>query len=375
MQNGRSDMTASRNPFTPTFGVVPFVMAGRDEQISNILNALDNGPGDPNLSTIFIGARGTGKTALLMYLARQAQQYGWIAVSVSALPGMLEDIYEQSLEKARGFVSSENQHHLAGVNDGGVFGVSWERSSPETGNWRTRMTRLLNELEEHNVGLLITVDEVRVTLDEMVALAATYQLFVGEGRRIGLLMAGLPHQVSALLRNENISFLRRAVQYHMERIPDYEVIDALRKTIEAEGRTASDQELARMAEASQGFPYMIQLVGSRVWSQHPEMKRISSQDVKRGIDMARNDMRTRVLDATYRELSEGDLRFLEAMLEDEGASRVSDIAHRLGVSSGYAAQYKRRLLEQGVIGERGRGIVDFDIPFFREYLEGMRSSE
>lgn len=83
----------------------------------------------------------------------------------------------------------------------------------------------------------------------------------------------------------------------------------------------------------------------------------------------------RVLDATYRELSEGDLRFLTAMLEDEGASRVSDIAHRLGVSSGYAAQYKRRLLEQGVIGERGRGIVDFDIPFFREYLEGMRSSE
>ncbi|MDN0069557.1 winged helix-turn-helix domain-containing protein [Collinsella ihumii] len=82
-----------------------------------------------------------------------------------------------------------------------------------------------------------------------------------------------------------------------------------------------------------------------------------------------------MLDATYRELSEDDLRFLTAMLEDEGASRVSDIAHRLGVSSGYAAQYKRRLLEQGVIGERGRGIVDFDIPFFREYLEGMEKSD
>ena len=82
-----------------------------------------------------------------------------------------------------------------------------------------------------------------------------------------------------------------------------------------------------------------------------------------------------MLDATYQELSEGDLRFLTAMLEDEGASRVSDIAHRLGVTSGYAAQYKRRLLEQGVIGERGRGIIDFDIPFFREYLEGLEKSD
>ena len=42
-------MTVPRNPFTPTFGVVPSVMAGRDEQINSILNALDNGPGDPNL--------------------------------------------------------------------------------------------------------------------------------------------------------------------------------------------------------------------------------------------------------------------------------------------------------------------------------------
>ena len=48
---------------------------------------------------------------------------------------------------------------------------------------------------------------------------------------------------------------------------------------------------------------------------------------------------------------------------------------RLEASSGYAAQYKRRLLEQGIIGERGRGIVDFDIPFFRGCLEGMEKGD
>jgi len=32
------------------------------------------------------------------------------------------------------------------------------------------------------------------------------------------------------------------------------------------------------------------------------------------------------------------------------------------------SQYKRRLLEDGVIGERGRGLVGFDIPAFREFL-------
>lgn len=39
----------------------------------------------------------------------------------------------------------------------------------------------------------------------------------------------------------------------------------------------------------------------------------------------------------------------------------------MGVASNYASQYKR-LLEDGVIGERGRGLVGFDIPAFREFL-------
>lgn len=47
-------MAQQRNPFTPTFGVVPPFMAGRDYLIDDVLSALDNGPGDPNLSTVFI---------------------------------------------------------------------------------------------------------------------------------------------------------------------------------------------------------------------------------------------------------------------------------------------------------------------------------
>ena len=48
-------------------------------------------------------------------------------------------------------------------------------------------------------------------------------------------------------------------------------------------------------------------------------------------------------------------------------SHVSDIASRMGVSNGYASKYKTRLLAAGVIGERARGVVGFDIPGFKEY--------
>ena len=72
--------------------------------------------------------------------------------------------------------------------------------------------------------------------------------------------------------------------------------------------------------------------------------------------------------STLRDLSAKDIDFLQAMLEDEGGSRMADVARRMGVSSSYASQYRLRLIDQGVIGERGRGRVWFDIPGFDSYL-------
>ena len=51
---------STKNPFTPTFGRVPELLAGRREIVEEMAEAFDNGPGDPNLSTSYTGARGTG---------------------------------------------------------------------------------------------------------------------------------------------------------------------------------------------------------------------------------------------------------------------------------------------------------------------------
>lgn len=357
----------ARNPFTPTFGSVPPFMAGREHIVSNIVQGFDNGPGDPNLSTIFVGARGTGKTALLTYLSQEARQHGWVSANVSAMPGMLDDILERATESASELVSNPSQRRLTGATLGPVS-LSWTWRDPHVGNWRTRMNTLMKELDRLGTGLLITVDEVRVDLDEMLQLASVYQHFVREGRRVALLMAGLPYKVSSLLREDSVSFLRRAQLHQLGRIADAEIADALSKTVRQAGRELAVEALDESIRAIEGFPYMMQLVGYRSWNVRPNERTISVPDVREGASLARLEMRDRILETTYRELSDGDLRFLRAMLPDEHESRLSDIARRMGVTSSYASQYRRRLLEEGVIGERGRGVVGFDIPAFREFL-------
>lgn len=94
------------------------------------------------------------------------------------------------------------------------------------------MSDIIDQLNEAGTGLLVTVDEVDPTLDEMIQLAATYQHFVTDGKRVALLMAGLPNNVSTLLNHKTVSFLRRAQQYHLGRIADYDVREALIRTIQ-----------------------------------------------------------------------------------------------------------------------------------------------
>lgn len=360
---------STKNPFTPTFGRVPELLAGRREIIEEMAEAFDNGPGDPNLSTIYTGARGTGKTALLLYLSRIAAAHGWIAVNVTAIPGMLEDIIERTVDAASQFIDPAASAHLRALSIGQLIGVEWERAEAPRGNWRTRMGQMLDALDAQGVGVLITVDEVQPDLDEMIQLAAVYQHFVGEERRVALLLAGLPGKVSALLRNESVSFLRRANRHRLGNLSTADAAEGIRLTVEEAGRTIDPQAVALAADESRGFPYLMQLAGYHSWAQHPDRPEVSLADVQAGSALAHRDFTERILEATYYDLSPKDLLFLRAMLLDPEESRLTDIASRLGEASNYTSTYKRRLIEQGVIGERGPSYVAFELPGFRDYLQ------
>lgn len=70
-----------------------------------------------------------------------------------------------------------------------------------------------------------------------------------------------------------------------------------------------------------------------------------------------------------------DRLFLTAMAVDPGPSRMADIADRLGVSSTYASQYRLRLLAAEVIASAGHGLVRFELPYLRDYLQDHPGTE
>jgi hypothetical protein len=234
--------------------------------------------------------------------------------------------------------------------------------------WRQRMTALITALNDRGVGVLITVDEVHARVDELRRLAATYQHFVREDLDVAIALAGLPSAVSALLNDDVLTFLRRAHRTTLEDVDLDAVGAALGETIRVNGRSIAPDLLARAAEATLGYPFLIQLVGFHVWRQHPDVMEISEEDVESGIVGARRRLGTTVHEASLADLSAVDRTFLVAMAQDQHPSRLAVIAGRMGVDANYASQYRARLIEAGVIESAGHGRVTFTVPYLRDYL-------
>ena len=230
------------------------------------------------------------------------------------------------------------------------------------------MIKYIELLAEHQIGLLLTVDEIDVRQPEMTELVADFQHFIREKRNIALIMAGLPGKTLQMFHDDSISFVRRAFQHILEPIHISDVKATIKKTIEASGKKIDVDALETAAAFSEGFPFLIQLTGYHAWRQSDIKKTISLIDVERGIESSEEYMDRMILDTTVRELSEGDRAFLLAMLPDEAESKMNNISKRLGVSSNLAGQYRLRLIKQGIIEEYGRGKVQFSMPLLKKYL-------
>jgi energy-coupling factor transporter ATP-binding protein EcfA2 len=359
-------MATYSNPFTPVFGFEPPFLAGRTQLIANVLKGLENAPGDPNRITIFTGPRGSGKTVLLTTIASRAEEMGWISIHTSASNQMLDQFIEQLERRASAFIEKAPSSRITGVQVSGV-GIQRELVEEKRRTWRAEMDDYLDMLAKHDVGLLFTIDEVSADYPEMVEFVSTFQFFIRENRNVALLMAGLPNKVMQMFQNPSISFLRRAFLRTLDPISLPEVRTTIKKTVELAGRQIAPAALEKAALSTDGFPFMIQLIGYHAFNQS-DRKTITAADVEAGIADAKHDMENMILNASIYALSDGDMRFLLAMLEDENESRVSEVAKRMQTSASNASHYKRRLVNQGVLADAGRGKVTFGMPMLKELL-------
>ncbi|AKV59524.1 AAA family ATPase [Corynebacterium riegelii] len=375
-----------KNPFTATVGKTPLVLAGRDEYLHDFDAAIQDGPGSHERISIITGPRGVGKTVLLNEFEEVAKAHTWHVISETTTRGFNDRIRDRAFNLLQE-LSSEPKRRLSSVNTP-WFGLATEPVSgfSPTPTLRSVLDELLGRQAEidarHNqepVGLLITLDELHYAhMDEIIEFGTTVQHLVREDREIAVAMAGIPGAIKPLLAADEgrnpVTFLRRANRIETGMVSIEEVRRALEETTAQVGVTWSSDALDTASMATGGYPFMIQLVGQHAFRNLSGSK-IDEDAVSLGIGAARRKLGQLVHEPSIADLSEVDRTFLTAMSTDDGPSRMSDIAARMGVDAQYAGTYRKRLIDAEMIRPTSHGYVDYELPYMREYLRSHHAAD
>jgi len=190
------------------------------------------------------------------------------------------------------------------------------------------------------------------------------------------MLAGLPGSKELVSTYKGCTFMRRVSDMRLDSLLVSETYDAFRRLMElasyVETREAAIDELARY---SQGYPYLMQLIGFHTLEEAPsavphQVCEIDRQAVQFAEVAAYEQFRANVLEPVIADLSDEQRAYLLAMAEslDDGRSRTSDVANIMGKEQRQLSTVRDRLIKKRVIVADGRGYVRYNLPRMRQYF-------
>ncbi len=356
--------------FSPAFGNRPTYLVGRERALEGLRMGLESMPGSKERSTILLGQRGSGKTVLLWELADQAADMGFVVASPTIVSdGMLSRIVEKVQDSGRRYMPETP--HVSGGSIGAFgfeVGLEFSREVQETKSDQFKLTQLVRKLSGQGRGVLILIDELQANSPDVRELVSVYQELIGEGLDVALVMAGLPGAVSATLNDKVLTFLNRAKKVTLAPLSTMDVEAFYESAFKKLGVKTTKSQTRQAAQAAQGSPYLMQLVGHGIVLRTGEGS-ISDESFEAAVASAEEEFENDVCETTLAALSEMDVKFLVAMAEnDELESTTASIAERLGVANDYAQKYRKRLIDAGVIESSGWGRIRICVPLLGDYL-------
>lgn len=296
-----------------------------------------------------------------------------MATPTSVREGLVWRLAEK-LEDDAGRRVSERKAKVAGGSVGALgfsAGVQFSRVEEAVESNEARLARICRDLTERGTGALLLVDEIQASSPDVRNLVATYQELVGEGLDVAMALAGLPASVSGVLNDRVLTFLNRARKVELGALPRGEVDAFLASAFAKCGVEIEGGLRRKVVDEIQGAPYLMQLVGHYIVLYAADDGTVSQEQMAQAVATARDECLNDICSTTLAPLSATDVKYLASMAKLGDSCKSSAVAAEMGVSVDYAQQYRRRMLEAGIIQSPRQGIVEFATPLLADYLRNM----
>lgn len=385
------------NPYTPGAGSPPRELAGREPELRRFDLMLERlAAGRSERGIVLTGLRGVGKTVLMREFADRASDHGWGVGRLEAtsdldfraeIAGMAAAALRRisagakakdALLRAARFVKAFT---LRTTEEGGVeLSLDLESALAESaGSDIERDTiKLFSQLGSaaatNGTGVVFLIDEMQL-LDrvDLEAICAAAHRASQDSLPVAVVGAGLP------ILPERLA----AAKSYAERLfvfPELGALDeaAARRALTGPAETAIAGKPVRFEEAALDavlrhtgcYPYFLQAYGMQAWDTAPEGDVIRAADVAAAAVTARQELDRDFFETRFARATEAGRRYLAAMADlGDGPVSSHETAERGGWRTGTAAgPVRQTLIEKGLIYSPDRGLVDFTVPSFGDFM-------
>lgn len=375
------------NPFKPTAGKMPPILVGRQGIIDDFSEALANGVGAPGRIMLVTGQRGFGKTVMLTEFRRIAQAQQWETIAETASTGLVTRLVAALSPSGIRFDQADINPSI------GIPGIATASFGQAHFSAESNPLTLRNALNKRlgsrkigkSKGILITIDETQAASHEdLVAIATAVQHVIAdadesdipdaEKKGVAIVFAGLPYMINELLDNEVTTFLRRALRRELDNVLLPDVKNAFMQSVADSGKVISAEDALEAARQSEGYPYMVQLVGYYMWqsAQRRGDSLITAGDVQAGSSDALLAFDDAVCAPALDGITSAERLFLLAMAKDSpNPTQVGDIVGRTRRSRSWVSKYRAILIKDKLIRPAGHGQLEFAVPHLGQYLKTL----
>jgi hypothetical protein len=379
------------NPYTPGAGRKPPLLAGRDRDLENFRSITERlAAGGYERSLIYCGLRGVGKTVLLMEFDVLASEAGWATTDVQEVgsqPDFRTTFARMAVRLLREMsrrhrVKQRVEHALSVVKafslavPGGIqlkLDVDAASGVADTGDPEQDLVDLLREIgevaKETRAGALFLIDEMH-NLDgsSLAAICIALQAISRHGLPVALVGAGLPDLQVRLMSAK--PYADRLFEYQeLGRLSAAAARTALVAPAATRGVGFKEQAARRVVTESAGYPYFIQEYGLELWN-YAEQSPITTADFEAVREIVTDSLARNFFGTRFQLATDAEQRYLAAMSSlGVPPYRTSDVAQRAGAKDQRGVSiYRDALIRKGLIWSPRRGLVDFTVPSFAEYL-------
>ena len=365
------------NPFRPDFGRSPAIWSGRSDLIQPFAETMSKDQWSMSRSLVISGIRGSGKTALLNELEDVAKQNGWVLLRTTATADAYQHLVETAIpaamQKFRGTKTKLSQVSVAHVGSVSFDADEAPLPKPELEYSLRQLETAI--LDRGGAGVIITVDEAQHFDSDFVhRLATAVQSLNRDDLPVSLIFAGLTDGINQLLSLPGITFLRRARRYQLGSLTVEETRTNFAETAAMTDIRFTPEGLEEITLFSHGYPYLIQLSGWLAWREARDRDTQITPEVVHSVEgTALAELGEQVHALQVRDLTAGQREFLNAMAEHTDIAQIAPIAAiaaTLGKSVTDVSAVRAKLIAADVVVSAGRGLLQFTVPYFSEYLRG-----